>query len=75
MKTKTRVEIPVTIILVETRPDIIEYQGKAVERDRHSVRFKLPNGHTVEGTISNTEIQKIREIVPTYKVEDEETTQ
>lgn len=75
MKTQTRVEIPVTIVLVETRPDVIEYQGKAVERDRHSVRFKLPNGHTVEATLSNIEVQKIREIVPNYKVEDEETTQ
>lgn len=75
MRKQTRVEIPTTVVLIETRPDVIQYQGKAVERDRHSVRFKLPNGHTVEATLSNMEAQKIKEITPTYVVEDEETTQ
>ncbi len=63
-----RVAIPCTILVVEARPDLIEYEGKAVERERHSLRIRLPNGHTVEATLSLMEAQKLREIAPSYLV-------
>ncbi len=68
----TKVSIPCTIELVETRPDLLEYQGKPIPRDRHSFKVKLPNGHTVEATITRMEMQKLSEIVPKFTVPEEE---
>jgi hypothetical protein len=68
---KQKVGIPCTIELVETRPDFIEHRGRPIARDRHSFRLRLPDGHTLEATVTRLEMQKLTEVLPKYKVEEE----
>jgi hypothetical protein len=62
----TKVKIPCSIESIATTPIFIEVDGKPVPRDRHTLRIKLPNGHTMEAILSYLELQKLEEIVPEY---------
>lgn len=71
MSEKHRVNIPCSIERIDTTPIVIELDGRYVPRDRHTVKVKIPTGHTVEMVISGIELQKLKEILPDYTVDEE----
>lgn len=68
--------IPCTIIEARTEPHVVEIDGKTVERERHILKIKLPNGHTVETTHSTMDRHKIDNVLTSYPpIQNSETAE
>ena len=68
-----KLQAPLVLVEYRVEPTILEFEGRFVERQRHVLRFALPNGDILDTVIAPTEAHKVRELAEEYGVEIQES--